>query len=495
MSANTLSDVSNPQMVLPSYPQVSAQDMRARQELDASASAPVTLLFGMAVLWLLAWSGLHLILIWKLLYPDFLTSWSSLTFGRLQPIANNMFTYGWASCAGMGVALWLMVRLCRVKLASPGAVMIGTIAWNSALFAGIAAIHVGAGRSLEYMELPLWSFIAMLGAFLIIGIQVVGLFFYRLEGTGFISQAYIVAGFVWMAWTLFAANLIAAMPWVHGVIIAINNAWFINGLAHYWFTALALGTVFYLIPKVTGRPIHSYYLANLGFWSFAFLAGWGGLQRYNGGPIPTWLITLNIVATALMIIPVATIAVNHHFTIAGSHTMMHYSPTLRFAVTGAMAFTISSLTAILLSMRTVAQQTGLTYVNHAQNYLVMYVFYSFVMFGAIYFILPRIVGREWVSSTFIRLHFWGVAYGMGLTILVLTIAGLFQGKDWNNPLVDNPTVAQTTLPLLRGAFIGGLLLLFGHVVFALHFLFMILRLGQISDEPTWMAPLNTEEAH
>ncbi len=478
---------------LPSYPQVSAADMRSRAELDASASVPVSLLFGMAILWLVSWSVLNLVLSWKLLSPDFLSSYSFLTFGRLRPVAGSMFTYGWASCVGMGVSLWLMVRLCRVKLASPGAVIIGTLVWNSALFAGIIAIHAGAGRSLEALELPVWSQLAMLGAFLIIGIQVVGLFYHRLEGTGFISQAYIVAAFIWTAWTLFAGNLIATMPWVHGVVIAINNAWFINGLTHYWFTAIALGTAFYLIPKISGRPIHSYYLANLGFWAFAFLAGWGGLQRYNGGPIPTWLITLNIVATALMIIPVATIAVNHHLTIAGSHQMMHYSPTLRFTVVGAMAFTISSLTAILFSLRSVAQQTGLTYVNIAQTHLVMYVFYSFIMFGAIYFIVPRMVGREWVSATFIRLHFWGVAYGMGLTIIALTIAGLFQGKDWANALVDNSTVAQTTLPLLRGSIIGGLLLLGGHLVFALHFLLMILRLGQISDEPTLMA--HPEEAH
>ncbi len=481
---------------LTSYPKVSEADMRARGELDASASGPVALLFTFGILWLVVWSVLNLILTWKLLSPDFLSSYSFLTFGRLRPIATSMFTYGWASCAGMGVSLWLMVRLCRVKLRSPLSVVIGTLIWNAGLFAGLVAIHLGYGRSMEYLELPLWSQLTMLGGFSIIGIWVVGLFYNRLEGTGFITQAYVTAAFIWMAWTLFAANIFAAMPWVHGVIIAINNAWFISGLTHYWFTAIGLGAAFYLIPKVTGRPIHSYYLANLGFWGFAFLAGWGGLQRYNGGPIPTWLITLNIVATALTIIPVATVAVNHHFTMAGgAHQMMHYSPTLRFTVVGAMAYTVSSLTAILLSLRTVASETGLTYVTVAQSHLVLYAFFTFIMFGAIYFIVPRLVGREWVSATFIRFHFWGTAYGIGLTIITLTIAGLFQGKDWANALVDNTTIVQTTLPLLRGSIIGALLLLGGHLIFALHFLLMILRLGQICDEPTLMAQLHSEEAH
>jgi cytochrome c oxidase cbb3-type subunit I len=482
-------------VTLPSFPKVTASDMRSRAQLDASASVPVTILFGFAILWLVGWSVLNLILNYKLLSPDFLSGFGFLTFGRLKPIANNMFTYGWASCAGLGVALWLMVRLCRVKLGSPLAVIVGTLIWNGGLFAGIVAIHTGAGRSLEYLELPIWSQLTMMGGFAIIGIWTVGLYFNRVEGTGFISQAYIVAAFLWLAWTLIAGNLFAALPWVHGIAIALNNAWFINGLNQYWFTALALGTTFYLIPKVTGRPIHSYYLANLGFWAFAFLAGWGGLQRYNGGPIPAWLVTLNIVATALTIIPVATVAVNHHFTIAGAHQMMHFSPTLRFTVAGAMAYTLSSLVSILLSLRSVAAVTGLTYVGQAQSHLLLYAFYSFVMFGAMYFIVPRLVGREWVSSTLIKFHFWGVAYGIGLTILVLTVAGLFQGKDWANPIIQSSTVALATLPLLRGALFGGILLLFGHLVFALHFLLMILRLGQISSEPTLMASPDEEGAH
>lgn len=78
--------------------------------------------------------------------------------------------------------------------------------------------------------------------------------------------------------------------------------------------------------------------------------------------------------------------------------------------------------------------------------------------------------------------------------MVLTIAGLFQGKDWSKPLIDNSTVALSTLPLLSGVLIGGILLLFGHLVFALHFVLMILRLGQISDEPTLMAS-QEEEAY
>lgn len=488
---SAISEISTP---IASAPAARRPDKLAMADLDKSVSAAVMVLYFFAIVWLVGWSVLHLVLSIKLLSPGFLGECSWLSFGRLKPVASNMFAYGWASCAGMGTSLWLMARLCRVKLGSPLMVIIGTLFWNVGLAAGLVALHAGNLRSLEYLELPGWSHAIMLGGFSMIAVWIIVLFQHRPKGPGFVTQMYIVAAFIWLAWSMIAANIFGSLPWVKGVSLAINGAWFFGNFQGLWFTALGLGAVYYLIPKVTGKPIHSYYLANLGFWSLAFLYGWTGLQRYNGGPIPAWLITLSIVATALTIIPVATVAVNHHLTMIGSHSMMHYSPTLRFTVVGAMCYTVSAMTGILTSLRSVNEKVGLTWSMVAQNHLVLYAFYSMVMFGAIYFIVPRLVRREWVSSTFIKFHFWGVAYGIGLTILLLAIAGLFQGAGWNTPAISSEIVSQITFPLLRGSILAGALLLFGHLVFALHFLLMAARLGQVSAEPTLMAS-KYPEAH
>ncbi|HEY5753466.1 MAG TPA: cbb3-type cytochrome c oxidase subunit I [Chthoniobacterales bacterium] len=459
----------------------------ALAERDAAIALPVLLLFASAIIWLVGWSVLNFILAIKLVSPGFLGDGSFFTYGRLQPVATNIFTYGWASCAGMGTALWVMARLCRVRVGTPFSVLIGTAFWNTGLLIGIIATQAGAGRALKYLELPVWSQLIMFLGFALIAIYVIGLFVHRPPGPGFISQFYIVAAFLWLGWSLLAANIFASLPWVRGVITAVNGAWFAGNFQGLWFTALGLAAVYYLIPKVTGKAIHSYYLAHLGFWTLAFLYPWTGLHQYNGGPIPAWLMTLSIVATTLTIVPVATVAVNHHVTMVGSHFMMHYSPTLRFTVAGAMCYTASAVTGILLAQRSVSHIAGMSFAGVAQDYFVLYTFFSFVMFGAIYFIMPRLVRREWVSAQLIKFHFWGAAYGIGLTILFLTVAGLFQGSGWNSAVIRPVMVAQMAEAPLRGTILAAFLLLAGHAVFAVHFILMVLRMGQVSSEPTYLA--------
>src|SRR5438874_7321608 len=84
-----------------------------------------------------------------------------------------------------------------------------------------------------------------------------------------------------------------------------------------WFGAIALGTAYYMIPKVIGRPVYSYHLATIGFWTYALFSSWTGMQRLIDGPFPAWMITASIAATILTMIPVATVGLNHHMTMQG----------------------------------------------------------------------------------------------------------------------------------------------------------------------------------
>src|SRR6267143_1612492 len=91
-----------------------------------------------------------------------------------------------------------------------------------------------------------------------------------------------------------------------------------------------------MIPKVIGRPVYSYHLATIGFWTYALFSSWTGMQRLVDGPFPAWMITASIAATILTIIPVATVGLNHHMTMQGYFPVMRYSPTLRFTVFGGL---------------------------------------------------------------------------------------------------------------------------------------------------------------
>ena len=202
-----------------------------------------------------------------------------------------------------------------------------------------------------------------------------------------------------------------------------------------------------MIPKVIGRPVYSYYLATIGFWTYAFFSSWTGMQRLIDGPFPAWMITASIAATILSIIPVATVGLNHHMTMRGYFPLMRYSPTLRFTVFGAIAYTAFSIVGVIISLRSMAQIVHFTEVSMGYSHLGLYAFFTMVMFGSMYYIVPRLVGREWRYATLIKLHFWSSAYGVGLMVLMLLVGGFVQGLSMNDSSLSFIESTQSVLAL------------------------------------------------
>src|SRR3977135_98783 len=144
------------------------------------------------------------------------------------------------------------------------------------------------------------------------------------------------------------------------------------------------------------------------------------------------MVPATIAAAILTIIPVATVGLNHHMTMVGNFQLMRYSPTLRFTVFGAMSYTVFSAVGILMSLRSVARYLSFTQASVAFSHMGLYAFYSMIIFGSMYYIVPRLVGREWRYATLIKLHFWAAAYGIGLISLMLLAGGLLQGTNQND---------------------------------------------------------------
>jgi cytochrome c oxidase cbb3-type subunit 1 len=221
------------------------------------------------------------------------------------------------------------------------------------------------------------------------------------------------------------------------------------------------------------------------------------MQRLVDGPFPAWMITASITATILTIIPVATVGLNHHMTMQGYFPLLRYSPTLRFTVFGAISYTVFSVVGVLISLRSVARYVNFTQASIAYSHLGLYAFFTMVMFGSMYYIVPRLVGREWRYASLIKLHFWASVYGVGLMTVMLLPGGLLQGANMENPSLAFSESTQTILPYLRGRSLAGLLMTAAHFIFAFHFGLMLLGLGRTSSVPTFLNPVEAEgsEAH
>lgn len=480
--------------VAASATQVTRSDVEQveRALIDASTRVPVLMFYTSAVAWLVLGTFLAAYTSFKMHMPDLFGDVAFLTWGRVRPAHMNAMIYGWASMAGIGTAIWLMARLCRTTLRRPLLLVAGAAFWNIGVLVGLGGILAGHSTGHQWLEFPPYAASILFVAYTLVVSWAVLMFQHRREGHIYITQWYLIGAFLWFPWLYGAAQIMMWVTPLQGVMQAAMAWWYANNIMFLWLGSIALGTAYYMIPKVIGRPVYSYHLAAIGFWTYALFSSWTGMQRLVDGPFPAWMVTASIAAAILTIIPVATVGLNHHMTMRGNFGLMRYSPTLRFTIFGAIAYTVFSALGILLSLRSVASYTQFTQASVAYTHLGTYAFFTMTMFGAMYYIVPRLVGREWRNAGLIKLHFWSSAYGVGLMVLMLFIGGVMQGQDLNNTALPFTESTQTILAYLRGRSLSGMLLMIAHLIFAFHFGMMLFGLGRTATVPTFLNPQEDE---
>ena len=459
-------------------------EVAARARADASTRPLVLFFFSCAVVWLLVASAAGLTASIKLHEPDWLVQQAWLTFGRIRTVHLNAVAYGWAPMAGLGIAMFVIPRLLKTPLIGMRYAFVGAVLWNAALIAGLGSVAAGVSDGLEWLEIP-WQIdiLFALGGALIALPLVFTLVNRRVEHL-YVSVWYMACALFWLP-VLF---VVAKWPGLHqGVQQAAMNWWFGHNVLGLFYTPLALASVYYFLPKVIGRPIQSYNLSLLGFWGLAFFYGQVGGHHLIGGPVPQWMVTLSIVQSMMMIIPVAAFTVNQYQTLQGRLAALRYSPTLRFIGVGGLMYTASSVQGSFEALRSVNAVTHFTHYTVGHAHLGLYGFVSFVFFGAMYFALPRVTGREWPWPRLISVHFWLAAAGIAIYFWSLTIGGWLQGEamlDAARPFMDSVAV---TLPYLQARSVGGALMGLAHLVFAVHFVALVANRGPQRDRAARLA--------
>lgn len=452
----------------------SAADLHARREADLSSRGPVLAFLRGAIFWLLVGSLLGLVASLKLTFPDWLSSSAVLTFGRVRPLHLNIVAYGWGSMAGVGAALWLVPRLAKRALVAPRVAIVGAWLWNLGMVLGVLAVALGWTDGVEWLEFP-WPIdtLFVLGGGLA-GFPVIATLLTSKVRHIYVSGWYLGAAFLWFPILFVVANA----PYLHfGVEHATINWWFAHNVLGLWLTPIGLACAYYFIPKVLGRPVHSYGLSLVGFWSLALFYSQVGMHHLIGGPVPTWLVTVSIVHSLMMFVPVVTTAINHHWTMIGRFHELRRSPTLRFVVLGAMMYTLTSLEGSFESLRAVNRVTHFTHFTVAHAHFGMYGFVSFELFGAIYFLLPRLVEREWPYPTLVRVHFWAAVIGIAVYVIGLSIGGVLQGLAMLDPHRGFLESTRVSIPWLHARTVGGTLMTLSHFAFAAHVFAMVTGRG------------------
>ncbi|MGB1311629.1 MAG: cbb3-type cytochrome c oxidase subunit I [Leucothrix sp.] len=435
------------------------------EDLDQSSKSAVTLLLASAVFWLMLGSLFGVIASIKLHMPEFLADSALLTFGRIRPAHLNIVMYGWSSLAGLGVATWMIPRLLGTPLRGAQWITAATWLWNCALGMGSGALLFGYTEGKEFLELH-WSvdMLFVVAGFMMAVPLIKTLLEKQVEHL-YVSLWYISAALVWFPVLFLLANIPGLFQ---GTSEAVMNWWFGHNVLGLWITPLALATAYYLIPKILGVAINSYRLSLIGFWGLALFYAQVGVHHLIGSPVAYWVQIVSIVSSVMMLVPVIAFATNMQGTLKGQWKRCWHSNSLRFVVFGVVCYMLSSVQGTLEALPAMNKVVHFTQYTVGHAHFGMYAFFSFIMFGAIYFIGPRIACVEWPHPQWIRLHFWLASGGIVLYVVALSIGGVLQGYAMND--VDQPFMASVLLlePWLVLRSIAGWSLTVGHGLMAIN---------------------------
>jgi len=424
--------------------------------VDASVAQPVRLFFASAFLWLILASVLSVITAIQLKDVSFLGGCSLTTYGRLKALEGNLFAYGWVTNALFGLNLWLMSSLTRFEFKNAWLANVGGVIWNLTLTYGAIQIILGNMNGLSLLEMPKEVAVASFVGFLLAALWPAVAFSRRPTGHVYVSQWYILGStFVFPIIFALTQLLVLWCP-AQGVLQALVHSWFHQNFHLLWFASSAIAAVYYFIPKESGRTVSAYYLSTVGFWTFFLFASWTSPATLLGSPLPLWVQSTGVVAAILMLIPLVILAINFLGTLSWNRGISQSwnNTTLRFVLVAIFALILWGALFATFSTRGLNAVIRFTSFNTGLEHLLTYSFVSFVIFGAAYFILPKVTGISWLSSKLVHLHFWSCAIGTVSLLIITLLGGWQQGSglraDW--PSVIFPSV----------------LLLIGHIAFGIN---------------------------
>ncbi len=444
-------------------------------DLEASCRAPLLALFFSAAAWLVAGTALALLASIKLHAPHLLADHSWLTFGRIRPASVDCFLYGFAVQSGLGAGLWLLCRLGRAPLSAPLIVTVGMAVWNCAVTLGVLAVLGGDSSGYTTFEFPRYVAPILLSGYLLLAVPALFTFHARQDGPLYPTQWFVLGAVFWFPWIFSTAAMLLLCAPARGVLQASISWWYANNLSQIFLGFAGLSSIFYFIPKLTGRPLHSAYWAAFAFWILALFGSWSGLPE--GSPLPVWITSMSTIGTVFTTVAVIAVGMNFYQTVRGQLNTLDNEPTLRFCYVALIFWLIASAQLIVGALPGVNALVGLTWFGPAQKLLQTYGFYAFSIFGAIYYIVPRIINVEWCPHL-LKAHFWLTLIGTLTSYLALVVGGLGQGILLSDPKNSFMDVFRSTVMAVRVSTLGDLLLFVGALVFLLNFVKIFSDVGK-----------------
>lgn len=423
---------------------------------------------GCATFWLVFGTTVGEYLGIKFVAPD-VDHYSWLSFGRLRPVHTNAVFWGWSSLAMMGLAYYVIPRVSNAPIKSIKTGYVSLILINASVVIGsiclMAGINNGGGEYREYI----WPVMALFGIGIIISfISFIQTIAKRTTKEIYVSNWYIIAA---MMFVLVIAIVAYWPTWQTGLGETIVQGYYMHQGVGMWFMLFNLGLMYYFLPQQLNKPIYSYSLGILAFWTQILFYTLIGTHHFIFSAIPWWLQTVAIVGSVGMIIPVVAGTTNFIMTFKGSWHKLAGSYTLPFYVIGIVFYFTGSLQGTAEAFRFTNLVWHFTDFTVAHSHLTMYGIICFMLWGFIYTMVPRLTGKEPPQAT-VGAHFWLALIGLLFYTFPLMYGSTLRGLLWmeGKPFIDS-VVLMAPYWLWRA--IGGSLMWLSHLLFAYNFYVMV----------------------
>ncbi|MES2150956.1 MAG: cytochrome-c oxidase, cbb3-type subunit I [Pseudomonadota bacterium] len=434
----------------------------------------IGMLVGVIIAAQLAWPALNFDIAW-------------LTYGRLRPLHTNGVIFAFGINGLFATSYYVVQRTCQVRLFADRLAAFTFWGWQAVLVLAVITLPMGFTRGKEYAELE-WPITLLIT---VVWVSYAVVFFGTLVKRK-VSHIY-VANWFFGAYIIAVAVLHlvngASMPasmWksysaYSGVQDAMIQWWYGHNAVGFILTAGYLGMVYYFIPKQAERPVYSYRLSIVHFWALIFTYMWAGPHHLHYTALPDWTQSIGMVFSLILLAPSWGGMINGMMTLSGAWHKLRSDPILKFMIVSLSFYGMATFEGPMMSIKTVNSLSHYTDWGIAHVHAGALGWVGFITMGSIYYLLPRVAGKQAMWSTrLVDTHFWVATIGVVLYIAAMWIAGVMQGLMWRAVNPDGTLTytfvegVKATYPYYVIRFGGGLLYLTGMLMMAYN-AFMTLR--------------------
>jgi len=446
-----------------------------------------------------------LILAFMFLFPNITSGISFLSFGRLRPLHTNAVIFAFVGNAMFAGVYYSMQRLLKARMFSDLLSKLHFWGWQLIIVAAAITLPLGYTTSKEYAELEWPIDIAIAFIWVIFGINMIGTIIKRRERHIYVAIWFYIATFVTVAVLHIFNSLelpvsgLKSYSIYAGVQDALVQWWYGHNAVAFFLTTPFLGMMYYFVPKAANRPVYSYRLSIIHFWSLIFIYIWAGPHHLLYSALPDWAQNLGVVFSIMLIAPSWGGMINGLLTLRGVWDKVRTDAVLKFYVVAITGYGMATFEGPMLSLKNVNAIAHFTDWIIAHVHVGALAWNGFLSFGMIYWLIPRIFKTKLYSEKLANFHFWIGTLGIIFYALPMYVAGFMQASMWKQfdavgAKLQYGNFLETVtelMPMYWMRAIGGTLYLTGIIVLVYNIIKTVKQGAAVQDDAAEAPALTT----